>query len=67
MMIHTIQEEKEAATGVSYLDCFGGTDLRRTEVACVAYGIQPLVGSPLQAYTTYLFQQRPAHGQSLRC
>ncbi|KAL2010893.1 hypothetical protein VTN00DRAFT_3611 [Thermoascus crustaceus] len=57
MMIHTIQEEKEAATGVSYLDCFRGTDLRRTEVACVAYGIQALVGSPLQAYTTYFFQQ----------
>jgi SP family general alpha glucoside:H+ symporter-like MFS transporter len=57
MMVHTIQEETEAATGTTYLDCFKGVDLRRTEVACVAYGIQGLVGSPLQAYTTYFFQQ----------
>jgi SP family general alpha glucoside:H+ symporter-like MFS transporter len=57
MMIHTVQEETATATGSSYWDCFKGTDLRRTEVACVAYGIQALVGSPLQAYTTYFFEQ----------
>ena len=57
MMIHTNQLEKEVETGSTYLDCFRGVDLRRTEIACVAYGIQALVGSPLQAYTTYFFEQ----------
>lgn len=56
MMLHTIQEEKRAAVGTSYLDCFRGCNLRRTEIACVAYGIQALVGSPLQQYTTYFFE-----------
>ncbi|KAJ9156915.1 Maltose permease [Coniochaeta hoffmannii] len=56
MMVHTIQEEKKAAVGTSYLDCFRGSNLRRTEIACVAYGIQALVGSPLQQYTTYFFE-----------
>lgn len=56
MMIHTTREEQEAAVGSSYLDCFRGNDLRRTEVACVAYGIQALVGSPLQQYTVYFFE-----------
>ncbi|OIW22427.1 maltose permease [Coniochaeta ligniaria NRRL 30616] len=55
MMVHTIQEEQRAAVGTSYLDCFRGSNLRRTEVACVAYGIQALVGSPLQQYTVYFF------------
>lgn len=56
MMVHTVQEEQKAAVGTSYLDCFRGTDLRRTEIACVAYGIQALVGSPLQQYTVYFFE-----------
>ena len=56
MMIHTNQLEQEVETGSTYLDCFRGVDLRRTEIACVAYGIQALVGSPLQAYTTYFFE-----------
>lgn len=56
MMIHTVREEQETAVGSSYLDCFRGIDLRRTEIACVAYGIQALVGSPLQQYTVYFFE-----------
>jgi len=57
MMIHTTRLEMETSSGVSYLDCFKGTDLRRTEIACLVYGIQAGVGNPLQAYTTYFFQQ----------
>ncbi|KAK4940928.1 hypothetical protein LTR10_019082 [Elasticomyces elasticus] len=57
MMIHTNQLEKEVDVGASYLDCFRGVDLRRTEIACIAYGIQALIGSPLQGYTTYFFVQ----------
>jgi SP family general alpha glucoside:H+ symporter-like MFS transporter len=56
MMVHTIQEEQRETIGTSYLDCFRGSNLRRTEIACVAYGIQALVGSPLQQYTVYFFE-----------
>jgi SP family general alpha glucoside:H+ symporter-like MFS transporter len=55
-MVHTIQEEQNAEAGTSYLDCLRGSNLRRTEIACVAYGIQALVGSPLQQYTVYFFE-----------
>ncbi|KAF7128659.1 hypothetical protein CNMCM5793_003510 [Aspergillus hiratsukae] len=55
MMVHTIREEQEVGVGTSYLACFRGDDCRRTEIACVAYGIQALVGSPLQQYTVYFF------------
>jgi SP family general alpha glucoside:H+ symporter-like MFS transporter len=57
VMIHTNQLEQEAETGTAYWGCSTGVDLRRTEIACVAYGIQALVGSPLRAYTTYFFVQ----------
>ena len=57
MMIHTNQLELELETGGSYWACFKGTDLRRTEIACAAYGIQALIGNPLQGYTTYFFEQ----------
>lgn len=57
MMIYTTQLEMENDTGESYWDCFKGTDLRRTEIACMVYGIQAGVGNPLQSYTTYFFQQ----------
>ena len=57
MMIHTTQLEQEIHTGSSYWACFKGTDLRRTEIACGVYGIQALIGNPLQGYTTYFFEQ----------
>lgn len=57
MMIHTTQLEVQTETGSSYRACFLGTDLRRTEIACMVYGIQAGIGNPLQGYTTYFFQQ----------
>lgn len=36
-MVHTTELEKEMETGSSYLDCFKGTNLRRTEIACGAF------------------------------
>ena len=32
MMVHTTALEEKMTAGTSYLDCFKGTDLRRTEV-----------------------------------
>lgn len=57
MMIHTNELEKEMTSGTSYWDCFKGTDLRRTEVSCMVWGIQTLCGSGLMGYSTYFLQQ----------
>jgi SP family general alpha glucoside:H+ symporter-like MFS transporter len=57
MMIYTVELEKESNVGTSYLDCFKGTDLRRTEVACVTWAIQNLSGSAFMGFSTYFFEQ----------
>ena len=38
-------------------DCFKGSDLRRTEIACFAWSAQVLCGSPLGGQGTYFFEQ----------
>lgn len=55
MMQHTIDLERKMKVGGSYLDCFRGTNLRRTEVAMVSWGLQILPGFVIQNYTTYFF------------
>jgi len=44
MMVRTNEHEKSVSEGASYIDCFRGTDLRRTEIACVAWSSQCLAG-----------------------
>jgi SP family general alpha glucoside:H+ symporter-like MFS transporter len=56
MMVHTNNFEKEEQAGTSILDCFKGSNLRRTEIACVIYGIQPMA-SGAQIPGTYFFEQ----------
>lgn len=55
MIQHTIQLERTMKVGGSYLDCFRGTNLRRTEIAMVSWGLQILPGFVIQNYTTYFF------------
>ncbi|KFY37745.1 hypothetical protein V495_07004 [Pseudogymnoascus sp. VKM F-4514 (FW-929)] len=55
MIIHTNQHEKDVSAGSSYLDCFRGSDLRRTEIACLAWTTQVFSGFAIQAYITYFF------------
>jgi len=57
MMVHTNELEKEMTSGTSYWDCFKGTDLRRTEISCMVWGIQTLCGSGLMGYSTYFLVQ----------
>ncbi|KAG2172578.1 hypothetical protein INT44_002593 [Umbelopsis vinacea] len=57
MMIHTNEYEKTISEGTSYLDCFKGSNLRRTEICCMAWCIQNLSGSPIASYATYFFLQ----------
>lgn len=44
-IIHTNDTEVQLSAGTSYLDCFRGIELRRTEIACVAFAGQVLSGS----------------------
>lgn len=58
MMRHTNEVEKYLnGGGVSYIDCFKGTDLRRTEIASVVWMTQALCGAALTGYAAYFFEQ----------
>lgn len=57
MMIHTNEIEKSVEEGTSYIDCFRGIDLRRTEIACMAFLAQPFCGSSMGGTPTYFFVQ----------
>lgn len=54
---HTHQVEDQVTSGASYLDCFKGVDLRRTEIVCVVFAAQVLSGQQLGGSPTYFFQQ----------
>ena len=56
MMVHTNNFEKEQEHGSSILDCFKGSNLRRTEIACAVYAMQPMTGG-VQIPTSYFFEQ----------
>ncbi|KXJ90108.1 general alpha-glucoside permease [Microdochium bolleyi] len=49
--------EKQESEGQSYLDCFKGTSLRRTEIACVSYVAQALCGTALMGYSVQFYQR----------
>jgi SP family general alpha glucoside:H+ symporter-like MFS transporter len=57
MMEHTTALEENITHGASYLDCFRGTDLRRTEIVCMVWAIQNLSGNSFSGYSTYFLQQ----------
>ncbi|WVQ84711.1 hypothetical protein IAT38_006867 [Cryptococcus sp. DSM 104549] len=57
MIRHTTELEKDITSGASYLDCFRGIDLRRTEIVCAIWGMQNLSGNTFSNYSTYFFQQ----------
>ncbi|KAI8192147.1 hypothetical protein KHU50_013201 [Colletotrichum sp. SAR 10_65] len=53
MMIHTNEIEAQMDEGTSYMDCFRGVDLRRTEIACLAFAAQPFCGSAMGDAANY--------------
>ncbi|CAK7201389.1 hypothetical protein SEUCBS139899_004093 [Sporothrix eucalyptigena] len=70
MMVHTTALEANATKGASYLDCFRGTDLRRTEIVCMVWAIQNFSGNSFSNYSTYFLEQaglssRKAYGFAL--
>lgn len=52
---HTIALEEQLELGSSIWDCFKGTDLRRTEIACVVWSSQTWTQFAL-ASGTYFFE-----------
>lgn len=57
MMVRANQLEIDNETGTSYWDCFKGTDLCRTEIACIGWAAQVLSGSSFANMPTYYFTQ----------
>ena len=57
MMCRTNEHERSMQKSTSYLDCFKGVNLRRTEIACAVYSIQPLCGYALTGAATYFLEQ----------
>ncbi|KAM0227404.1 hypothetical protein ACHAPO_011590 [Fusarium lateritium] len=55
MMTRTIETERDMNIQGSYLDCFRGENLRRTEIAMISWGCQILPGFAIQNYITYFF------------
>lgn len=53
----TNEIEKELVAGVSYLDCFKGANLRRTEVCVGTWVTQQMCGPVLMTYVTVFFLQ----------
>lgn len=57
MMVRTNQLEIDNETGSTYIDCFKGVDLRRTEIACIAWVCQQLCGMVFCGSPVYFFEQ----------
>jgi SP family general alpha glucoside:H+ symporter-like MFS transporter len=57
MMAHTNEIEYKLEANTSYLQCFKGIDLRRTEIACMVFAAQPFCGSVMAGTPTYFFVQ----------
>lgn len=64
MMIHTNELEIQQTAGTSYLDCFKGVDLRRTELTVMTWVIQQTSGSPMMGWSTYFLLQVGLSGDS---
>jgi SP family general alpha glucoside:H+ symporter-like MFS transporter len=57
IIIYTDNLEKELSAGTSYLDCFRGTQLRRTEIACLTFSGQICCGIWFAYNSSYFFSQ----------
>ncbi|KAL2111627.1 hypothetical protein VUR80DRAFT_9700 [Thermomyces stellatus] len=53
---HTTALEKAESEGSSFLECFKGTNLRRTEINCVVWAAQILCGNAILGYSVVFLQ-----------
>lgn len=56
-IIYTNNLERNLTIGTSYWDCFKGTELRRTEIACFCFSGQILSGINFAYNSSYFFSQ----------
>lgn len=63
MMTHTNEVEKylKNRSGISYFDCFKGTDLRRTEITCLVWVTQQICGISLSGWASFFYEQAGFH------
>lgn len=57
MIEHTNEMERLQKEGVTYMDCFRGIDLRRTEIVVGIWTVQTLGGQNLMGYFSYFMKQ----------
>lgn len=57
MIEHTNEMERLQKEGVTYMDCFRGIDLRRTEIVVGIWTVQTLGGQNLMGYFSYFMTQ----------
>lgn len=57
MMVHTNAMESYITKGTSFVDCFRGTNLRRTEITLGIYAVQMLCGSTLIFSSAFFLEQ----------
>ena len=57
MMIHTNELELHQSVGTSFLDCFKGVNLRRTELSVMTWVLQQTCGSGMMGWGTYFLLQ----------
>ena len=56
-IVHTNNLERDLQVGTSYLDCFRGFELRRTEIACLVFAGQNFSGLSFAYNATYFYEQ----------
>jgi SP family general alpha glucoside:H+ symporter-like MFS transporter len=56
-MAYTNQLEQKVVKGASYIDCFKGHNLRRTEICCFTSITSIISGTTLMGNSTYFFEQ----------
>lgn len=56
-MVETTELERSMTEGAAYIDCFRGDNLWRTEIGCVAWSSQVLVGFAISSYAAYFYEQ----------
>jgi SP family general alpha glucoside:H+ symporter-like MFS transporter len=54
LIVHTTQLERAEVAGASYLECFKGTNLRRTEINMATWAIQILSGNAILGFAVTL-------------
>jgi SP family general alpha glucoside:H+ symporter-like MFS transporter len=54
LIVHTTQLERAETAGATYLECFKGTNLRRTEINMAVWAIQILCGNAILGFAVTL-------------